>query len=83
MAFTNLQLRDKFNHVTFSVHADVFNGFKCFNKATFSTLKCQLMLHRFVSPTKLNSAPVRTLIEPGPEPGPEPDPEPGPDWTRS
>lgn len=58
MAFTNLQLSDKFNGLTFSVHTDVFKDCKCFNKAAFSPLKCQLMLRRFDSVTKLNSAPV-------------------------
>lgn len=58
VAFTKLQLSHKFNDLTFIVQTDVFKGCKCFNKARFSPLKCQLMLRRIVSVTKMNSAPV-------------------------
>lgn len=58
VAFTNLQLGGKFNKLTFSVHTNVFNGCKCFNKATFSSLKCQVML----SVTELNYGPASSLV---------------------
>ena len=56
VAFTNPQLGDKFTDLTFNVHTNVFRGCRSFNKATFSPLKCQLMLRLFVSVTKINSA---------------------------